>query len=56
LAQFLKYEPKELSFKGIDGFLKRLTASSLRYPTEFLIALQRHRNKMALLIPKRETA
>ncbi len=56
LAQFLKYGPKELSFKGIDGFLKRLTASSLRYPTDFLVALQRHRDKMALLTPKRETA
>lgn len=42
LSNFLKYPPKRLSYKATTGFLRRLTASSLKYPPEFLEALQAH--------------
>jgi len=42
LAEFLKYEPEDLSLRAISGFMDRLRASSLRYPDKFLDDLRAH--------------
>jgi DNA (cytosine-5)-methyltransferase 1 len=42
LAQFLKYEPKALSRKATEGFMRRLRESCLKYPDEFWFSLSRH--------------
>lgn len=42
LQDFLKYEPKPLSLKATQGFTRRLTNGSLRYPEAFLTALNAH--------------
>ncbi len=41
IAQFVR-DPRELSLRAVSGFIDRLTSSSLRYPPEFLTALQAH--------------
>lgn len=46
LTEFLLEDPELLSLKAVTGFLNRLTASSLRYPQEFLDALLEHQNAM----------
>jgi DNA (cytosine-5)-methyltransferase 1 len=46
LSTFLHYEPKDLSFKAVTGFIDRLSASSLRYPKEFMDALRSHQAQM----------
>ncbi len=45
IADFLR-APQDLSHRAVSGFLRRLTASSLRYPEEFLQALRRHEARM----------
>ena len=42
LVDFLKYRPKPLSSKATRGFANRLKASTLRYPPEFMDALEKH--------------
>lgn len=46
LASFLRDEPKLLSYRATTGFMSRLQSSSLRYPPEFLGALERHAQSM----------
>ena len=46
LEKFLKHPPRLLSLKAVSGFVSRLKASSLRYPPEFMDALERHRVAM----------
>lgn len=46
LGEFLRFEPKLLSFKATMGFMSRLRSGSLHFPQEFLAALQRHAEKM----------
>jgi DNA (cytosine-5)-methyltransferase 1 len=45
LDQFLEHSPKALSERATQGFLSRLTKSSLRYPVAFLRALEAHVEK-----------
>jgi DNA (cytosine-5)-methyltransferase 1 len=47
LVDFLRYPPKPLSLRGIEGFIGRLKKGNLRYPPEFMEALERHRTAMA---------
>ncbi len=47
LASFLRFPVRLLSFKAVHGFLDRLTASSLRYPDDFLEALKMHESRMS---------
>lgn len=47
LAEYLKFEPKPLSYKATAGFLNRLLASSLRYPPAFKDALIGHLARMS---------
>jgi DNA (cytosine-5)-methyltransferase 1 len=49
LAEFLAFEPKPLSLAATRGFVSRLRSSRLRYPPEFLAALERHAAAMAAL-------
>lgn len=42
LTAVLHEEPKLLSHKATVGFVSRLRAGTLRYPPEFLLALERH--------------
>ena len=42
LGKYLEWEPYPLSAKATEGFIKRLKASSLSYPDEFLRDLERH--------------
>lgn len=42
IAAFLRYPVKPLSIKATEGFLRRLKSGSLRYPPEFLAALEAH--------------
>jgi DNA (cytosine-5)-methyltransferase 1 len=42
LAEFLKYPTSPLSERAAAGFLKRATASSLRFPEGFLDAIETH--------------
>lgn len=42
LTRFLEEEPKPLSRRAVAGFLSRLQSGRLRYPPEFLEALQDH--------------
>lgn len=42
LEQFLLYPTKPLSLKAADGFLRRLKASTLKYPAAFEQALEEH--------------
>lgn len=42
LEDFLKYPPKPLSLKATNGFLNRLRESGLRFPQQFLKALEKH--------------
>ncbi|MEW9309920.1 DNA cytosine methyltransferase [Labrys neptuniae] len=42
LASFLEYPTAQLSSKAAGGFLRRLTASSLRYDPAFRVDLERH--------------
>jgi len=42
LEEFLRYPGKPLSERATAGFLRRLKASSLRYPPEFGESLERH--------------
>ncbi len=42
LARFLKYDPKPLSRKATEGFMRRLRESCLNYPEAFWISLSRH--------------
>jgi hypothetical protein len=42
LAQFLKYPVKLLSEKATAGFIRRLQASTLWHPPEFMADLKRH--------------
>ncbi len=46
IADFLAFPVKPLSQKATTGFLARLRSSSLRYPREFLCALEAHAEKM----------
>lgn len=46
LEEFLRFEPKLLSYKATAGFMSRLRSGSLHFPQEFLAALQRHADKM----------
>jgi DNA (cytosine-5)-methyltransferase 1 len=47
LAPFLRYPLLPLSARATEGFLSRVTASSLRYPAEFHADLVRHQELMA---------
>ena len=47
LPDFLRYEPKLLSHRAVAGFIARLEASNLNYPSDFLSALKQHRTRMA---------
>ncbi len=47
LVSFLSPNVSDLSLRAVSGFIDRLTASSLRYPEEFLSALIQHRQRMA---------
>lgn len=47
LSEFLRCEPHDLSFRATNGFINRLTSSSLSYPEEFLNDLVAHRDRMA---------
>jgi DNA (cytosine-5)-methyltransferase 1 len=42
LEEFLEYPVKPLSEKATRGFIQRLKVSSLRYPADFMVALERH--------------
>lgn len=42
LSEFLKYPRRELSIKATKGFLTRLQAGGLHYPSYFLTQLQEH--------------
>jgi DNA (cytosine-5)-methyltransferase 1 len=42
LADFLRYEGKDLSVRATRGFLSRTERSSLRFPPDFLNRLHRH--------------
>ncbi|HEX2101874.1 MAG TPA: DNA (cytosine-5-)-methyltransferase [Candidatus Synoicihabitans sp.] len=46
LSQFLKHEPKLLSYKATAGFVARLRSGNLHFPREFLDALDRHAERM----------
>jgi DNA (cytosine-5)-methyltransferase 1 len=46
LTTFLHEKPKLLSHKATSGFLSRLRSGSLRFPPEFLEALERHARHM----------
>jgi DNA (cytosine-5)-methyltransferase 1 len=46
LAEFLQFEPEELSVRATAGFLSRTTRSSLRFPEGFIRALERHLERM----------
>ncbi len=46
LIEFLDSSPKPLSHKATVGFISRLRASSLKYPPEFLSALELHAKNM----------
>ena len=42
IRDFLKYEPKPLSYKAASGFFNRLRASTLRTPVGFMDCLERY--------------
>lgn len=42
LVEFLKHPPDNLSRKATAGFVSRLKSGTLRYPREFLDALEKH--------------
>jgi DNA (cytosine-5)-methyltransferase 1 len=42
LPDFLKYDPKPLSRKATEGFMRRLRESCLNYPDTFWFSLSRH--------------
>ncbi|MBI2813546.1 MAG: DNA (cytosine-5-)-methyltransferase [Opitutae bacterium] len=46
LEKFLQHETKELSLRATEGFISRLKSGSLRYPPEFMNALERHAERM----------
>jgi len=46
LTEFLRHEPKLLSHKATAGFISRLRSGSLHFPGEFLVALERHAERM----------
>lgn len=46
LVEFLRDTPKLLSYKATAGFISRLRSGSLRFPPEFLFALERHAKSM----------
>ncbi len=46
LTEFLRHEPKLLSYRATAGFISRLRSGSLHFPQEFLAALERHAEKM----------
>ena len=46
LETFLCDEPKLLSYKATIGFMSRLQSSSLKYPAQFLFALEKHAESM----------
>lgn len=46
LTAFLRDEPKLLSHKATVGFVARLRSGTLRYPPQFLLALERHAEAM----------
>lgn len=48
LESFLKEEPKLLSLKATSGFIARLKSGSLKYPPEFLSALEKHAEAMQI--------
>jgi len=45
IEEFLRYEPRPLSYRATSGFWRRLKASPLNYPPEFAQALQAHIRK-----------
>ncbi len=47
LAAFLRFPPKPLSLRATTGFLARLRSGRLRFPPEFLEALERHAASLA---------
>ena len=49
LESFLRHEPILLSHRATAGFVGRLKRSSLRYPPEFLLALETHLERMQAL-------
>jgi DNA (cytosine-5)-methyltransferase 1 len=51
LADFLRYEGKDLSARATRGFLSRTERSSLRFPPGFLNRLHRHAAAMEPRIP-----
>ncbi|MCB1091871.1 MAG: DNA (cytosine-5-)-methyltransferase [Verrucomicrobiae bacterium] len=53
LAKFLSRKPAPLSHRAVSGFLSRLKRGNLRYPSEFLHALEKHKSSTA---PKVEAA
>lgn len=46
LADFLRFQPKLLSYRATAGFVSRLESGNLHFPQEFLKALTTHRGKM----------
>jgi len=54
LADFLRFEGKDLSARATRGFLARTQRSSLRFPPGFLAALRRHLASMEGATPARE--
>lgn len=51
LTEFLKHQPKLLSYKATAGFVSRLRSGSLHFPREFLVALDRHAETMRTQLP-----
>jgi DNA (cytosine-5)-methyltransferase 1 len=51
LADFLRYEGKDLSVRATRGFLSRTERSTLRFPPGFLDRLHRHATSMGPKIP-----
>jgi DNA (cytosine-5)-methyltransferase 1 len=51
LADFLRYEGKDLSVRATRGFLSRTERSTLRFPPGFLDRLHRHATSMEPKIP-----
>jgi DNA (cytosine-5)-methyltransferase 1 len=47
LADFLRFQPKPLSYRATAGFISRLASGNLHFPQEFLEALTLHREKMS---------
>jgi DNA (cytosine-5)-methyltransferase 1 len=45
IEDFLRYEPRPLSYRATSGFWQRLQASPLNYPADFAEALKAHIRK-----------